>query len=171
MGSLLGKNKKWAYKGNSRMTEEGNKINHSTILNYMNAPLMASFGGTKENISKFIIIWYHNGKLYFDRLVEISAETIYKLIGLSNKGDPIPVDIKEGLVERLTWTSIGKNSKGLIIRQIKSTTPNIVAKIVSTCLTIIGRGCDLKLDMLEDVDCRESILLGSVRGQQSQIYL
>ena len=98
------------------MTEEGNKINHSTILNYMNAPLMENFGGTKENIAKFIIIRYQNGKVYIDTLVEISAETIYKLTGLSNKGDPVPIGIKEGLVERLTWTLIGKNSKGLIIR-------------------------------------------------------
>ena len=73
-------------------------------MNYMNAPLMASFGGTKENIAKFIISQYHNGKLYFDRPVEISSETIYKLTWLLNKGDPIPVGIKEGLVEILTGT-------------------------------------------------------------------
>ena len=93
------------------MTKEGNKINDSTILNYMNSPLMASFGGTKENISKFIISRYHNGKLYFDKLVEISAETIYKLIGISNKGDPIPIGIKEGLVKRIIGTPTGKNQK------------------------------------------------------------
>ena len=80
------------------MTEEGTKIKHSTIMNYMNAPLMVSFGGTKENISKFIINRYHNGKLYFDRPMEISVKTIYKHIGISNKGDPVLVGIKEGLV-------------------------------------------------------------------------
>ena len=148
--------KKWAYKGNSRMTEEGNTIKHSTILNYMNVPLMASFGGKKEYISKFIINWYYNGNLYFDRPVEISVETIYKLTGLSNKSDPVPIGIKEGLVERLTDTPIGKNSKGLIIVQIKANTPKIVAKIVSTGLTITGRGCDLKLDMLEAIECIEN---------------
>ena len=38
--------KKWAYK-KTKMTEEGLKVNHSTIMNYMNAPLMESFGWKK----------------------------------------------------------------------------------------------------------------------------
>ena len=135
------------------MTEEGLKANHRTIMNYMNAPLMVSFGGTKETISKFIISGYHNDKFYFDKPVEISGATIYKLTSLSNKGDHFPVGIKEGLVEILTGTPIGKKSKSLIVGQIKATTPKMVAKIVSTGLTVIGRGYDLKLDMLEVVDC------------------
>ena len=76
------------------MTEEGTKINHSTILNYMNAPLMVSFEGTQEKIVKFVISRYHDGKFYFDIPVEISVETIYKLTGLSNKGDLVPMGIK-----------------------------------------------------------------------------
>ena len=40
--------------------------------------------------------------------------------------------IKEGLVEILIGTPIGKNSKGLIVSQIKSSTPKVVAKTVST---------------------------------------
>ena len=38
---------KWAYE-KKKMTEEGLKINHSTMMNYMIAPLMASFGETKN---------------------------------------------------------------------------------------------------------------------------
>ena len=63
-------------------------------MNYMNTPFMVSFGGTKETTVKFIIIQYHNGRFYFDRLFEISGEVIYKLTGLSNQGDPVPVGIK-----------------------------------------------------------------------------
>ena len=81
----------------------------------MNTLFMAIFGGTKETAVKFIISRYHNGKFYFDRPVEISGEVIYKLIGLSDEGDPVPVGIKEGLVERLTGTPFGKNSKGIMI--------------------------------------------------------
>ena len=117
---------------------------------------MASFGGTKETIVKFTISRYHNGKFYFNTPVEISAETIYKLTGLSNKGDLVPVAIKEGLVERITGTPIGKNSKGLIIGQVQATTPKIVSKIMSTGLTVTGRDCDLNLDMLEVVYYIES---------------
>ena len=63
-------------------------------MNYLNTPLMETFGGTKEISVKFIISWYHNGKFYFDRPVKISREVIYKLTGLSNQGDPVLVGIK-----------------------------------------------------------------------------
>ena len=39
-----------------------------------------------------------------------------------------------------------------MISQIQSQTPQIVAKIIAMGLTPIGRGSDLKLDMLEAVD-------------------
>ena len=84
-----------------RPTQAVEKINHSAIVNYINAPLMASFGGTKETAVKFIISRYHNGRFYFNRSVGISREIIYKLTGLSNQGEPVPVGIKEGLVEEL----------------------------------------------------------------------
>ena len=60
---------------------------------------MARFGGMKETTVKFIISRYHNGKFYFDRLVEISGEVIHKITSISNQGDPIPISIKEGLLE------------------------------------------------------------------------
>ena len=103
-------------------------------------------------IVKFSISWYNNGKFYFDKPVEISSEFIYKLTGLSNTGDPVPIGIKYGLVERLTGTPTRKNYKGLIVSQIQDTTREIVEKVVSTGLIVIGRGCDLKLEMLEAVD-------------------
>ena len=111
--------KEWAYV-DKNPTPAIEKINHSTILNYINAPFMASFGGTKETTVKFIISRYHNDRFYFDRPVAISGEVIFKLIGLSNQGDPVPVGIKEGLVEELTGSSSDKNSKGLMISQIQA---------------------------------------------------
>ena len=125
-------------------------------MNFLNAPLMEIFGGMKETIIIFIINWYQNQKFYFDTLVEISAKAIYRIIWLSNKGDPVPIGIKEGLVEILTVTPTWKSSKGLIIGQVQATTTKIVAKIMSIDLTVTGRGWDLKLDMLEAVDCISS---------------
>ena len=116
------------------------------------ALLMASLGGTKETAVKFIISQYHNGRFYFDQPVDISGEFIYKLTGLSNKGDPVPVGIKEGLVEELIGSASSKNSKGLMIGHITHRMPQIVAKIIAITLTMAGRGSDLKLDMLEAVD-------------------
>ena len=77
------------------MIEEVEKVNHSIIMNFMNALLMASFGETKETIVKFIISRYHNWKFYFDTPVEILDETIYRITGMSNQGDLVPIGIKE----------------------------------------------------------------------------
>ena len=111
---MLAEIKEWAYV-DKKLTQAAEKINHSSIMNYMNTPFMAIFGGTKETTVKFIISQYQNEKFYFDRPVKISGEVIYKLTGISNQGDPVPVGIKEGLVERLTGTPFGKNSKGIMI--------------------------------------------------------
>ena len=113
---------------------------------------MASFGGTKETAVQFIISRYHNGQFYFDQPIDISGEVISKLTGLSNEGNPVPVGIKEGLVKELTGSSSVKNSKGLMIGQITTRTPQIVAKIIAITLTLAGRGSDLKLEMLEAID-------------------
>ena len=112
---------------------------------------MEGFGGTKDIIAQFIISQYDNGKFYFDRLVEILGDIIYRLAELSNKGEPIPVRSNPCLFNKLTRTSSGKNSRGLVISQIQYTTPKIVAKIISTGLTTTGHGCDLKLNMLEAI--------------------
>ena len=89
----------------------------------MNAPLMASLRGTKDIIDKFIISQYHNEKLYSNIPMEISVETIYKLTRISNKGDPVLVGIKEGLLKRLIGTPSRKKFKGLIVNHIKASTP------------------------------------------------
>ena len=65
--------KEWAYV-NKKPTPATEKINHSTIMNYMNTLFMAGFGGTKEITVKFIISRYHNDRFYFDRPIEISGE-------------------------------------------------------------------------------------------------
>ena len=85
--------KEWAYV-DKRPTQAAEKINHSTIVNYINAPLMASFGGTKKTTVNFIISRYHNDRFYFERPVDISREVISKLTGLSNQGEPVLVRIK-----------------------------------------------------------------------------
>ena len=67
------------------MIEEANKVNQITIMNFMNAPLMEIFGGTKENIIKFIISRYHNGKFYFDRPVEYQPKPFTNSLGCPTK--------------------------------------------------------------------------------------
>ena len=127
----------WAFVDN-RLTQAVEKIRNNSIFQYPNAPLMASFGGTKEAAVKFIISHYHNGRFYFDQPIDITGEVISKLTGLSNKGSPVPISIKEGLVQELTGTPTGKNSKGLMIGQIATRTPQIAAKIIAVTLTLAG---------------------------------
>ena len=76
---------------------------------------MASFGGTKEAAVKFIISRYHNGRFYFDQPIDITGDVISNLTSLSNQGSPVPIGIKDGLVQELTGSPLGKNSKGLMI--------------------------------------------------------
>ena len=45
------------------MTPQAKKVRHSTIYSYANAPIMASFTGTKEAAVKFIISRYHNEQI------------------------------------------------------------------------------------------------------------
>ena len=104
----------WAFVDN-RMRQAAEKIRNSNIFQYPNAPLMASFGGTKEAAVKFIISRYHNDRFYFDQSIDITGDVISALMGLSNKGNPIPFGIKEGIVQERLGTPTGKNSKGLMI--------------------------------------------------------
>ena len=55
----------WAFI-DKKMTQAAEKVQRSTIFNYPNPPLMASFGGTKEAAVKFVISRYHNGRFYFN---------------------------------------------------------------------------------------------------------
>ena len=89
--------REWAFV-DKKMTQAAEKFRCSTLFGYANAPLMESFGGTKEAAVKFIISHYHKGRFYFDEPIDISGDFISKLTGISNKGDPVPVRIKEGLV-------------------------------------------------------------------------
>ena len=104
----------WAFV-DKKMTQVAEKVRRSTIFGYANTPLMASFGGTKEASVKFIISWYHNGRFYFDEPIDITRDVISKLTSLSNQGNPVPIGIKEGLVQELTRSPSEKNSKGLMI--------------------------------------------------------
>ena len=75
--------------------------------------------------------------------VEIFDDLIYRLTGLSNKGEPVPVRLKPSLVEELTGTTIGKNSRGLIISQTIYGMPKIAANYISIALTSTRRGSKL----------------------------
>ena len=109
------------------------------------------FRGTKDIISQFVVSRYHNGNFYFDRPIEIFGDMIYRISGLFNKGESVPMSSNLILVEILTRTPIANNSHGLIINQIQYTTPKIVEKNISTSMTSTRRGYDSKLNMLEAV--------------------
>ena len=105
------------------MTTKSQKVSANTILSYLNAPLMAVFRGMNDIIANFIVSQYYNGKLYFDRPIEVSGDIIYRLTRLFKKGEPIPIKSNLGLVKKLAETPAGKNSKGIVISQIQYTHP------------------------------------------------
>ena len=85
----------WAFV-DKKMTQAVEKVRRSTIFNYSNAPLMASFGGTKEAAVKFIISRYHNGRFYFDELIDITEDVSPNSLAYLTKGTLYQLESRKG---------------------------------------------------------------------------
>ena len=77
-----------------------------------------------------IINRFHNGNLYFNTPIKINDNLIIQTTGLSNKGEPIPIRLNPDLVEELTSTLIGNNSRGVVVNQIIYDTQKITIKVI-----------------------------------------
>ena len=69
------------------MKEEAHKVSASTIMSYINAPLMASFGGTKEIIEKLSLVDITMGIFIFINLMRYPTNSFTKLHGFLTKED------------------------------------------------------------------------------------
>lgn len=114
---------------------------------------MDNFDKLKEEAAKFLVIAYHDGKIWLDELIEITPKLINFITGIPIKGDLVPIVVKNmALVEKFTGSSSkGKNSKGLQINSIEIPIVKWVTLIVSIYLTSLGPLSDIKLDMLEAI--------------------
>ena len=115
---------------------------------------MENFSNLKEEEAKFLISRYHDGKFWLNQPIAITKKLINFITSLPLNGEPIPVGSKNpNLLEWFTGsTQKGKNTKGLQINSIGSSTVKWTTLIISICPTISGQPSDIKLDMLEAIE-------------------
>ena len=69
------------------MKEEAHKVSASTIMSYINAPLMGSFGGTKAIIEKLSLVDITMGSFIFINLLRYPTKSFTNLHGFLTKAD------------------------------------------------------------------------------------
>lgn len=101
--------KDWAKSENAR------NVTTTRIKSYLNEPIVDNFGTLKKEAIKFLVSWYHDGKIWLDQPISITNKLINFITDLPLNGEPVPFSSKNPviLVEFTGSTQIGKNSKGL----------------------------------------------------------
>lgn len=140
--------KEWAKSENAR------NIIVARIKSYLNVPIIDSFRTLKEEVVKFQVSRYHERKIWLDQPITINNKLINFIISLPLNGELVPVGSKNPTLLEKFIGSIrrGKNSKGLQIKSIESSSVRWTTLILSICLTIIGQPSDIKLNMLEAIN-------------------
>lgn len=146
--------KYWAKLKEWSQTEGSTMLFIVKIKTYLNAPIMTSFNNIKEEVVKFLVIHYHDSKIWLNKPIEITPKLINFIIGLPVKGYTIQARVKNmDLVEKFIGSSNkGKISKGLQINSIDMMMITWGALTVSICLTSLSIPSDVKLNMLESID-------------------
>ena len=138
----------WAKCDNAR------NVTTTRIKSYLNAPIVDNFGSLKEEVVKFIVSWYHDGKIWLDQPIATIGKLINFTTGLPLNGEHVPISSKNpALLEKFRGsTQRGKNSKGLQINSIESSlAAKYTALIISIYLMIFGWPSYIKLHMLEAI--------------------
>lgn len=119
--------KEWAKSENAR------SVTTSRIKSYLNTPIIDNFGTLKEEIVKFLVSWYHNGKIWHDQPISITGKLVNFITSLLLNGELVLVGSKTpALLEKFTGsTQRGKKSKGLQIISIESSSIQWIALIMS----------------------------------------
>ena len=61
------------------------------IKSYLNAPNIDNFRNLKEEVAKFLVSRYHDGKFWLDRPIAIIGKLINFIIDLPLNREPVPV--------------------------------------------------------------------------------
>ena len=98
-------------------------------------------GNLKDLAAKYIVIIFHDGKLWLDNLVEITEDLIHHVTGLPKIGERVPMDIPTAkmLQEQLGSEEGDTNSKGIRIGQIKHNSVRWALTIIAIFLTNVGQ--------------------------------
>ena len=140
--------REWSKSENSR------NITTTRIKSYLNALITDNFETLKEEAVKFLVSRYHDNKICLDQPITINNKLINFITGLPLNADQVPIGSKNpALLEKFTGSSQkGKNSKGLQINSIESSSLRWTTLILSIYLPISDQSFDVKLNMLEVID-------------------
>ena len=142
--------REWGLNEQHRWCEPAALLYKSGISRYFSAPQIAMFGNLKDLATKYIVSRYHEGKLWLDSIMEITAELIHQVTALPMKGDKVPMDMPstQMIQEELGSEEEGRNSKGIRIGQARHDSVKWALTIIAMCLTNAGRPSSVKREVL-----------------------
>ena len=95
--------KYWAEMRECSKSENARNITIARIKSYLNAPIIDNFGTLKEEVMKFLVSQYHDGKIWLDQPITINARLINFITGLPLNGDQVPIGSNNpALLEKFT---------------------------------------------------------------------
>lgn len=98
--------KYWAKMRDWSKSDNARNTSTTRIKSYLNAPIINNFGTLKEEVVKFLMSWYHDGKIWLDQPITINAKLINFITDLPLNGDQVPVGSKNpALLEMFTGSS------------------------------------------------------------------
>ena len=105
--------KYWVKMKDKGKNESGRNITASIVKSYMNAPIIDNFRTLKEEVFKFLVSWYHDGKIWLDHPITINNKLINFITNLPLNGEPVLVRSKNPtfLEKFIGSTQRGKNYK------------------------------------------------------------
>ena len=75
-------------------SENERNIMVARIKSYLNAPIIDSFGALKEEVVKFLVSRYYDGKIWLDHPITINKKLINFITGLPLNGELVQVRSK-----------------------------------------------------------------------------
>lgn len=98
--------KYWAEMRDWSKLDNARNITTTWIKSYLNAPIIDNFRTLKEEVAKFLVSRYHDGKIWLDQPITINAKLINFITDLPLNGDQVPVGSKNpALLEKFIGSS------------------------------------------------------------------
>ena len=109
--------REWATRVKTDGIDRAAPIYQAGLGLYLGAPQIARFGNLKDLAAKYVVSRYHDGKFWLENTVELTAELLHRITGLSMTGAPVPIAMPSAAMIRdyLRSEAEGTNSKGLRI--------------------------------------------------------
>jgi len=110
-------------------------------------------GNLKDLAAKYVVSRFHDGKLWLENPIEITADLIHHVTRLPKTGEKVPMDMPMAKMvqDELGSEEGGTNSKGIRISQVRHDSVKWALTIIVVCLTNAGRSSSVKREVLPAV--------------------